>query len=318
MGIFGAAGGAAAAFSSVPGGLLVQGPGWPWAFFINVPVGVVLVALVARMPADPPREQRARADAGGAVALTAGLMAVAFGVHETSDHGWLGWQTLLPLLGGVALLAGFVWHEGHARTPLVPLATLRKPSLVWANVAAGLLWASFLGLIYQATLFTQQVLGWSPLAAGATGLPIALVSLTIAARVAPRCVNRIGAARTLGLGLLIMAAGMALLARMPEQADFLVDFVPAYVVVGLGLGLAEMAAPPALTGVREGESGLASGAVETSRELGGSLGLALIVSLALSGAVAGTDAFHRSVIGSAIFAAVGAVVALTLLRRASR
>lgn len=319
MGIFGAAGGAAAAFSSVPGGLLVQGPGWPWAFFINVPIGIVLVALVARMPTDPPRKKRARTDATGAIALTAGLMAVAFGVHETIDHGWLAWQTLLPLLGGLALLAGFVWHEGHARTPLIPLATLRKPSLVWANVASGLLWASFLGLIYQATLFTQQVQGWSPLAAGATGLPIALVSLTIAARVAPRCVNRIGAPRTLGLGLSIMAAGMALLARMPEQADYLADFVPAYVVVGLGLGLAEMAAPlAALTGVREGEAGLASGAVETSRELGGSLGLALIVSLALSGAVDGTDAFHRSVIGSAIFAAVGAVVALTALERAAR
>jgi fucose permease len=190
---------------------------------------------------------------------------------------------------------------------------------VWANVASGLLWASFLGLIYQSTLFTQQVQGWSPHAAGATGLPIALVSLTIAAQVAPRCVNRIGAARTLGIGLLIMAAGMALLVRMPEQADYLADFVPAYVVVGLGLGLAEMAAPlAALAGVREGEAGLASGAVETSRELGGSLGLALIVSLALWGAVDGTDAFHRSVIGSAIFAAVGAVVALTWLQRAAR
>lgn len=319
MGIFGAAGGSAAAFSAVLGGLLVQGPGWPWAFFINVPVGVVLFAALARMPAEAERPARARADATGAIALTLGMMAVAFGVHETIEYGWVSWQALFPLLGGLALLGGFVVHEGRASTPLIPLRTLRKPSLLWANVAAGLLWASFLGLIYQATLFMQQVQGYSPLASGAATLPIAFVSLFIAAQVAPGCVNRIGAAPTIGIGLLIMGAGMLLLSGVPEQADYLTDFVPGYTVIGLGLGLAEMATPlAALAGVREGESGLASGAVETARELGGSLGLALLVSIALGAAVDGTDAFHRSVIGAAICAAVGAVVALTLLRRASR
>ena len=308
MGIFGAAGGSAAAFSSVLGGLLVQGPGWPWAFYINVPVGIVLFVLLARMPAEAERPARERADATGAIALTLGMMAVAFGVHETIEYGWVSWQALLPLLGGLALLGGFVVHEGRASTPLIPLRTLRKPSLLWANVAAGLLWASFLGLIYQATLFMQQVQGYSPLASGAATLPIAFVSLFIAAQVAPGCVNRIGAAPTIGVGLLIMGAGMLLLSGVPEQADYLTDFVPGYTVIGLGLGLAEMATPlAALAGVREGESGLASGAVETARELGGSLGLALLVSIALGAAVDGTDAFHRSVIGAAIFAAVGAV-----------
>ena len=177
MGIFGAAGGSAAAFSAVLGGLLVQGPGWPWAFFINVPVGIVLFVLLARMPAEAERPARARADATGAIALTLGMMAVAFGVHETIEYGWVSWQALLPLLGGLALLGGFVVHEGRASTPLIPLRTLRKPSLLWANVAAGLLWASFLGLIYQATLFMQQVQGYSPLASGAATLPIAFVSL---------------------------------------------------------------------------------------------------------------------------------------------
>ncbi|MBE2316550.1 MFS transporter [Solirubrobacter sp. CPCC 204708] len=318
MGIFGAAGGSAAAFSSVLGGLLVQGPGWPWAFFLNVPIGVVLLALVARLPDGQARAQRARTDVGGAFALTLGMMAVAFGVHQTIEHGWLAWASLAPLLGGVALLAGFVGHEGRAAAPLVPLATLRRPALVWANVSTGLLWASFLGLIYQLTLFQQQVQGWSPLASGAATLPIAFLSLGVSAAVAPRCVNRIGAARTIALGLAIMGAGMLLLARVPEQASYVTDLAPSFVVVGLGLGLAEMAAPlAALAGVRGDEAGLAGGAVETARELGGSLGLALLVSIALGAAVDGTDAFHRSVLGAAVFAGLGAAVALVRLDRSA-
>lgn len=311
MGIFGAAGGSAAAFSSVLGGLLVQGPGWPWAFFINVPVGIVLLALVARMPDGAVPEERARTDVGGAFMLTLGMMVAAFGVHQTIEHGWLAWESLGPIAGGVALLAAFARHEGRAASPLVPLATLRAPALVWANVAAALLWASFLGLIYQLTLYLQQVLGYTPLASGAATLPIAFVSLGISAWVAPRCVNRIGAARTIALGLAIMAAGMVLLAGAPERAGYLTDFLPGFAIVGLGLGLAEMATPlAALAGVRDEEAGLAGGAVETARELGGSLGLALLVSVALG-------SFQRGVLGAAILAGLGALLAFTRLRRAS-
>jgi EmrB/QacA subfamily drug resistance transporter len=320
LGIFGAAGGTAAIAGSTLGGLLVQGPGWQWVFFLNVPLGAVLAGLVlARVPADTPRQRRARSDAGGAVTLTAGLIAATFGVHESTGAGWLSAQTLVPLIGGLGLLGAFVVIEAHVAAPLIPLATLRKRSLLAANLAAGLLWASFLGLIYEATLFTQQVLHYPPLAAGSATIPIAVLSLSVSAKLAPKVVTRIGAAKTLAIGMILLGAGLLLLTRVPADASYLADIFPAFSIVGIGLGFAEVAIQiAAFTGVDEDEAGLAGGAVETSREMGGALGLALLVSVALSGTTNGTEAFHRSVLAAAIFAAASALVAITLLRPTER
>jgi MFS family permease len=320
LGIFGAAGGTAAIAGSILGGLLVQGPGWQWVFFLNVPLGAVLAGLVlARVPADAPRPRRARPDVGGAAALTAGLVAATFGVYESVSSGWLSAQTLVPFLGGLGLLAAFVAIEAHVATPLIPLATLRKRSLLAANLTAGLLWASFLGLIYEATLFTQQVLHYKPLAAGSATIPIAVLSLTVSAKVAPKVIAVIGAAKTLAIGMTILGAGLLLLTRVPTDASYLADILPAFSIVGIGLGFAEVAIQiAAFTGVGQNEAGLAGGAVETSREMGGALGLALLVSIALSGTTNGTEAFHRSALTAAIFAAASALAAITLLRPTER
>jgi MFS family permease len=320
LGIFGAAAGVAAIAGSIFGGLLVQGPGWPWVFFINVPLGLLVAGLVlARVPVDAPGPKRARTDVGGAATLTAGLIAVTFGVHESIGAGWLSAQTLVPLLGGLGLLGGFVAVEAHVAAPLIPLVTLRQRSLLFASLCAGLLWASFLGLIYEATLFTQQVLHYTPLAAGACTIPIAVLSLGISAKVAPKLITRIGAAKTLAIGMTIQGAGLLLLARVPSHATYLVDILPAFSIIGGGLGLAQVAVQiAAFAGVERDEAGLAGGTVETSRELGGALGLALLVSVVLSGTTTGTEVFHRSVLAAAIFAAASAIVAIALLRPAER
>jgi EmrB/QacA subfamily drug resistance transporter len=320
LGIFGAASGIAAIVGSVSGGLLVQGLGWKWVFFINVPLGAVLAGFVlVRVGVDAPHRKSARTDIGGAVTLTAGLIAATFGVHESIGAGWLSAQTLVPLLGGLGLLGAFVAVEAHVASPLIPLAALRKRSLMFANLCAGLLWASFLGLIYEATLFTQQVLHYSPLAAGSATVPIAVLSLGISAKVAPKVITRIGAAKTLAMGMTILAAGLLLLTRVPSDASYLVDLFPAFSIVGLGLGFAQVAMQiAAFAGVERDEAGLAGGAVETSREMGGALGLALLVSVALRGTTNGTEVFHRSVLAAAVFAAASAVVAIVLLRPAER
>lgn len=224
LGIFGAAGGTAAIAGSVLGGLLVQGPGWEWVFFLNVPLGAVLAGLVlARVPSDTRRSHRARTDLGGAVTLTAGLIAVAFGVHESIDAGWLSARTLVPVLSGIGLLIGFVAVEARVAAPLIPLGTLRKPSLLCA--AAALMWASFLGLIYEATLFAQQVLDYTPLAAGSSTIPIAVLSLGISARVAPSVITRLGAAKALAIGMAVQGAGLLLLTRVPPDATYVVDIL---------------------------------------------------------------------------------------------
>lgn len=321
LGIFGAAGGTAAIAGSIVGGLLVQGPGWPWVFFVNVPLGGALAILILlRIPAEPNhRTQRSTLDVAGAAMLTAGIMALAFGVHQTIDAGWISARALVPMSGGLGLLAGFVAVESRVAEPLIPLRVLRRRSLLFANLAAALLWASFLGLIYEATLFVQHVLGYSPLAAGSSTIPIAVLSLVIAARVAPTVVDRIGAAKTLAIGMTVLGAGMVLLTRVPADASYLAHIFPAYVVVGLGLGFAEVAVQiAAFTGVEPGDAGLAGGIVETSREMGGALGLAILVAVALRGSSDVTEAFHRSVLIAALFAAASALVALLLLRPAER
>jgi EmrB/QacA subfamily drug resistance transporter len=320
LGIFGAAGGVAAIAGSIFGGLLVQGPGWQWVFFINVPLGGLLAGLVfVRVPKDVSRPKSSRIDVGGALALTSGLIAATIGVHESIGTGWLSGQTLGPLLGGLGLLVVFVVVEANVASPLIPLATLRRPSLIFANLSAGLLWASFLGLIYEATLFTQQVLHYSPLEAGSATIPIAVLSLGISAKVAPKAITRFGAAKTLALGMAILAVGLLLLIRVPTGASYLVDIFPAFSIVGLGLGFAQVAVQiAAFAGVEHDEAGLAGGAIETSTEMGGALGLALLVSVALRGTSSGTEVFHRSVLAAAIFAAASAVVAIVLLRPAER
>jgi len=300
----------------------VQGPGWPWVFFLNVPLGLLLIVLVlAWVPSDAPPPSRARADLGGAGTLTGGLMAVVLGVHDSISSGWGSLATLVPLAGGLGLLAGFVIHEGRTTAPLIPLVTLRKRSLLFANLTAGLLWASFLGLIYEATLFVQQGQHYSPLAAGSSTIPIAVLSLVFSAKIAPRLIDRLGAARTLGAGMAIQGAGLLMLARVPDHVSYVVDLLPAYAVIGigLGLGLAQVAMQiAAFTGVSRDEAGLAGGAIETSREMGGAIGLAVLVSVAVGGAIDNTQAFHRSVIVAAVFAGASAIIALALLRPTER
>jgi MFS family permease len=320
LGIFGAAGGTAAIAGSVLGGLLVEKVGWQWVFFLNVPAGAALVAAaLVWVPADAPGSGAVRSDTAGALTLTAGLIAVALGVHESAGEGWVAPQTLVPVLAGLGLLRAFLAIEARTAAPLIPPAALRTPSLRFANLVGALLWASFLSLIYEATLFAQQVLGYSPLAAGASTIPIAVLSLVGSARVAPAVIARIGAARTAALGMAFLAAGMLLLTRVPADGTFLGDLLPAYSVVGVGLGLAEVSVQiAAFAGVGDEEAGVAGGAIETSRELGGALGLALTVSFALAGSSGVTSAFHRGVLGAAVLAAASAVVAATWLRRAER
>lgn len=320
LGIFGAAGGTAAIGGSILGGLLVEGPGWTWVFFVNVPLAAAIVAAgCCVLPADATAlARRGRVDLAGAITLTTGLVALAFGIHQSVEHTWVSTPTLLPLAIGVGALVAFGVAQARVAEPLVPLRTLTKPSLLWANVASALMWAAFLGLIYAAALFTQQVLGWSPLAASSSTIPIAVLSILGNAVLAPRSVSRFGPAGTLAGGLLLMAAGLALLLRVPSDASFLADIAPVYCLIGLGIGFAEVGSQvAAFSGIGGDEAGMAGGALETAREMGGALGLAVLTAVAVT-ATNGTESFHRIAAGAAIAALAGWLVAATLLRRTER
>ncbi len=330
LGIFGAVGGSAASVGVVLSGVLTTGPGWEWIFYINVPIGLAMLALVVRyIPADASRK-RGRADLPGAVTATGGLMAVVYAINKSVDHGWTSGTTIGFMAIGVAALVVFVLIERRSPSPLVPLSMFRRPTLNAANLVAALVFGSFFATIFQASLFMQQVLGYSALRTGVAYLAIAATAVVIAAGVAPRALARLGAGWALAIGQVSSAIGLLLLARVPVDAAYRTDLLPGFVLVGVGIGLSAVSVQvTAFIGIPESVSGLAGGMVETAKEVGGAMGTAIVASAAIArtsdvaaaGAlpqVAFTEGFRRGSLVAAGFNVVGALAAVVVLRRAER
>jgi EmrB/QacA subfamily drug resistance transporter len=327
LGIFGAVGGSAAAFGVILSGALSSGPGWEWIFLINVPIGIVLVSCALAYVPDSAPVERGSADLFGAFSVTAGLMAVVYGINKSVEFGWTSATTVGFLAGGAVLLGLFVAAEARASAPILPLAMFRRRTLSTAIVVAALMWASFFATVFEASLFMQQVLHYSAIRTGVAYLAIALTSVVVAAGVAARAVGRFGPARTLVAGQLFAATGLLLLARAPSDAAYWSDLFPGFVALGIGVGFSAMAAQvAAFTGIPESVSGLAGGMVETAREIGGALGTAVVATVAIARAnevvgppaVALTEGFQRGALVAAGFNIVSALVAGVVLRRAER
>jgi EmrB/QacA subfamily drug resistance transporter len=327
LGIFGAVGGSAAAFGVILSGALSSGPGWEWIFLINVPIGIVLVSCALAYVPDSAPVERGSADLLGAFSVTAGLMAVVYGINKSVEFGWTSATTVGFLAGGAVLLGLFVVAEARASAPILPLAMFRRRTLSTAIVVAALMWASFFATVFEASLFMQQVLHYSAIRTGVAYLAIALTSVVVAAGVAARAVGRFGPARTLVTGQLFAAAGLLLLSQAPSDAAYWSDLFPGFVALGIGVGFSAMAAQvAAFTGVPESVSGLAGGMVETAREIGGALGTAVVATVAIARAnevvgppaVALTEGFQRGALVAAGFNVVSALVAGVVLRRAER
>jgi EmrB/QacA subfamily drug resistance transporter len=334
LGIFGAVGGSAASIGVILSGILTTGPGWEWIFFVNVPVGAVLVALVGRLVPAGARSRSRQADIPGALAVTAGLMAIVYAINNSVDHGWSSGTTAGFLTAGTGLLALFVVIERHAAAPLLPLSMFRRPTLVAANLVAALVFGSFFATIFQASLFMQQVLRYSALRTGVAYLAIAAVSLVVAGAIAAKLIGRMGVAWTLAAGQTASAAGLLLLARAPVDATYWADLFPGFVLVGAGMGFSLPAAQvAAFIGIEPEVSGLAGGMVETAREVGGALGTAVVAAIAIARAddvvaalgtgpavqaAALAEGFQRGSLVAAGFDVVSVLAALTVLRRAER
>jgi EmrB/QacA subfamily drug resistance transporter len=330
LGIFGGVGGSAASVGVVLSGVLTSGPGWEWIFFINVPIGVAMVALVVRyIPGDAGRE-RGRADLPGAVTATGGLMAVVYAINKSVDHGWTSSTTVGFMAIGVAALAAFVLIERRSPSPLVPLSMFRRPTLNAANLVAALVYGSFFATIFQASLFMQQVLGYSAVRTGIAYLAIAGTGVVVAAGLAPRALASVGSGWTLAIGQVCSAVGLILLAQASADAVYRTDLLPGFVLVGVGIGLSAVAAQvTAFIGIPATVSGLAGGMVETAKEIGGALGTAIVASVAIArtsdvaatGAlpeIAFTEGFQTGSLVAAGFNVVGALAAVVVLRRAER
>ncbi|MFE6940533.1 MFS transporter [Streptomyces chartreusis] len=315
LGVWSAIGGAGAAAGVLLGGVLTDGPGWQWVFYVNVPVGLLLlVALPALVPARAP--QPARLDVPGALLVTTGTAALIYGLVEAGDAGWADTSTLLPLAGAVVAYAAFAAVERASRAPLMDLRMFtRRPVLAGAflmlTATALLISFFFLGSVYL-----QHIRGFSPLRTGLLFLPVA-VATGIGAHLGSRLVGRIGSRPTAVAGMAVAAAGTIPLTRLSESDSVYAGLLPGVVIASLGLGaIFVTAATTALAMVEHREAGLASGVVNTFHEVGGSIGVAVVSTIAASGFERGsaggfTDAFTAC----AVMVTVGTIVALVLVPR---
>jgi EmrB/QacA subfamily drug resistance transporter len=308
VGLFGAVDGVAASAGVVLGGLLAAGPGWRWAFLIHVPVGTaLLVATLVFLSADRADERAPRLDVAGAITVTGGLLVFVYALHHAAGHGWFTWSTLALFAAAAALLAVFLRIEARAAAPLVPAAMLRNRTRLAANLTAFLAFSALLSFIFIGSLLMQQALGYSPAIAGVAWLATT-VTIFVAAMTGTRFVARVGGRRLLITGMSLVAVGAFWLARVPADAGYVTDLLPAFLLAGVGFGFCGPALQlGALSGVSRSDAGLASGLVETSREIGGAAGVAAVSTVLLTGS--DLDSFHAAFTVVGVLAVLGVVVA---------
>jgi EmrB/QacA subfamily drug resistance transporter len=334
LAVWGAVAGGGSAIGVILGGLLTQGPGWRWVFFVNVPVGIITALLTPRLIPESRDEGRTRSyDVFGAVTVTAGLVLLVYALVNTNQYAWSSARTIGELIGSCVLLAAFVAIEARfAKHPLIPLRIFRSRTLSGANGVALLLGLAIFAVFYFLTLYMQQVLGFSPLRTGVAYLPITMGFIVIAGIAAP-LIGRFGVKWPLTIGMLITGVSFLMLARIPDHGSYALDILPAFIVLPLGAGLAFLSVTnAAVAGVESDDAGLASALLNTSQQVGGALGLALLATIATaetnsvlaanphSGiAHALVDGFHQAFLVGAGFAAAGALLAaLTISRRVGR
>src|SRR4051812_5788312 len=327
MGFFGFVMAAGGSIGVLLGGVIVDLADWHWIFLVNVPIGIAVFALtLALIPGAFERADSRRVDVAGAITVTAALMIAVYAVVKGNDVGWLGVRTLGLLALSAALFCAFLLIESRFPAPLVPLRLFRLRNLSTASVV-GILWsAAMFGLFFLSAQYLQLVLGYSPLQVGLSFLPVNLIMGVFSVGVSAKVVMRYGIKTPTVLGMSLIAVGLLLFARAAADGMFLIDVLPAMIVLGFGIGLAfNPVLLAAMSDVEPSESGLASGVANTAFMMGGALGLAVLASVAASRtdslessgsshAAALTGGYHIAFIIGAAFAAAAAGVAAKFLR----
>jgi EmrB/QacA subfamily drug resistance transporter len=327
LGIWGAIGGSGAAVGVLAGGVLTKYLGWEWIFFVNVPVGVGAFVLAPRFVRESRVGVSRRADALGAVTVTAGLALLVYALSRAPVVGWSSARTIGLLAASVALLAIFVVWEQRVTDPLMPLGIFRIRTVAGANVVGLLLGAVVFSNFFILTLYVQQVLGYSALEAGITFVATAGTAV-LTAGLAQALVTRIGVKPVLATGMILLTAGLLWYTQIPVDGSFWPNLLPGYLAVGVGLPFSFIPVSiAALAGVEWQEAGLASGLINTAQQIGGAVGVAVASSVATSHfttlvregsaqPAALTSGFQWGFWVMAGIAAAGIAASLTLIRTA--
>ncbi|MBB4908871.1 MFS transporter [Actinophytocola algeriensis] len=321
LALYGAAAPAGGTAGVFLGGVITEYISWPWVFYINVPIAlVVLAAVPALMPGGA--RQRGSTDLLGALTVTAGLAAAVFAIVRAPEVGWGSTSTAIGLVIALALLAAFVALQARRHNPLVRLGIFRTPDLAAANLAQLLLGAAWIPMWFFLNLYLQQVLGLGAFASGSALLPMTTVIMLIMIVVAPRLAARFGTKAMVVAGLAVLAIGLGWLSFVRPAGTFWIDVLPASLVTAAGMALAFIPSlGTAISSARPEEGGLAAGIVNTSYQVGSALGLAAMTAVA-SALGAGqtadtallTDGLSSAFVGAAVIAVAGALLAGVTLR----
>ena len=281
LGIWGAVSGSGGAAGVLLGGALTSALSWSWIFFINVPVGVLVLALAPRLVHESRAEVAHRHfDLPGAASITGGLMLLVYAMTRAAQHGWGTGETVGLLAASAALIVAFVVIEARSTAPLLPLRMFRLRTLTGSNLGGLLMGGAVFSQFFLLTLYMQQVLHYSALQTG-----VAYVALTLAvivfANVSQAVALRVGVRPVLPVGLLLAAAGLVLYARLPVDGHYFWDLFPAFLLSGIGMAFTFIPMTiGALAGVRSADAGIASGLINTSQQIGGAIGVAAVTTIA--------------------------------------
>jgi EmrB/QacA subfamily drug resistance transporter len=321
LGAWGGVAGLASAFGVLLGGVLTQGPGWRWVFFVNPPI--CLLVLGATFWLISPERHHARLanfDLRGAVLSTAGMLLLVYGIVRAPDAGWGSTHTIAELAGAGALLAAFAINELRRANALLPFSIFRIKGLAAADITQVIATAGFISMFFFLTLYMQDVLHYSPIQTGLAYLPVT-AGVAITAGITSKLLARTGTRSVIVAGALIAASGVYYLSRIPVHGSYLTDLLPGLVAMSIGLGALLVAVTTAANaGVPAEKAGLAAALLNASQQIGGALGLAIFAAIATSHTghllaahtampAALTSGFHRALLASSISLVIAAVIA---------
>ncbi|MBA2523191.1 MAG: MFS transporter [Solirubrobacterales bacterium] len=330
IGVFGFVASAGGSLGLLLGGILTDAINWHWIFFINIPVGIATAFFAVRLVED--REGIGLdkgADLPGAILLTSGLMLGVYTILGVSEEGWVSTQTLGLGALSALLVTLFVVRQDRIPNPLMPLRLFRSRNVAGANIVQALLVVGMFGMFFLGALYMQQILDYSALDVGLAFLPATIVMGAMSLQVSERVNMRFGPKAVLLPSLGLIAAGLLLFARTPVDGSFVTDIMPAMILLGSGAGLGFPSLMTlAMSGATPSDSGLASGLVNTSVQVGGAIGLAVLATLATSRTdsllgegtsadVATNSGYHLAYLVGAGLVAAAFVIALVVIRMPS-
>jgi EmrB/QacA subfamily drug resistance transporter len=283
LGVWGAVAGLSSAAGILLGGVLTEGPGWRWVMFVNpIACALIIPAALAVLPHDRPSAAAARFDLLGSLLATGGMLTLVFALVKAPDQGWGAARTWLELAGAAVLLAAFLLNERITRDPLLPPGIFRTRGLLAANVTGFVGFSGLLAMFYFLTLYMQNVLGYSPIEAGAAYLPLTF-AVGISSGVGAKLLTKIGSRPVIVAGALVAAAGMFLLGHIPVHGTYPPDILPGLLLISLGMGPVFVGVTSAANaGVAADQAGVAAAIMNSFQQTGGALGLAIMSAVATS------------------------------------